>query len=60
MHAEITHAKDKELEFKILDVDISILYIVQHELQKNNDNKFAGCGIKTSSYQRIYAKDIGQ
>ena len=37
MHAEITHAKDKELEFRILDVDISILYIVQQELQRNND-----------------------
>jgi DNA-directed RNA polymerase subunit L len=46
MHAEITHAKDKELEFRILDVDISILYIVQQELQRNNDIKFAGVILK--------------
>ena len=46
MHAEVTHARDKELEFKIHDVDISILYIIQHELQKNADNKFAGVVLK--------------
>ncbi|MBA3750845.1 MAG: hypothetical protein H0X03_08170 [Nitrosopumilus sp.] len=46
MHAEVTHAKDKELEFKILEVDISILYIIQHEIQKNNDVKFAGVILK--------------
>jgi DNA-directed RNA polymerase subunit L len=46
MHAEVTHAKDKELEFKIHDIDISILYIIQHELQKNSDNKFAGVVLK--------------
>lgn len=46
MHAEITHAKDKELEFKIHDIDISVLYIIQHELQKNTDNKFAGVVLK--------------
>lgn len=46
MHAEVTHAKDKELEFKIHDIDISILYIIQHELQKNPDNKFAGVVLK--------------
>ncbi len=46
MHAEITHAKDKEIEFKILDVDISILHIVQHEIQRNPDIKFAGVILK--------------
>lgn len=46
MHAEVTHAKDKELEFRILDMDISVLYIIQHEIQKNNDVKFAGVILK--------------
>jgi DNA-directed RNA polymerase subunit L len=46
MHAEVTHAKDKELEFRILDLDISILYIIQHEIQKNDDVKFAGVILK--------------
>jgi DNA-directed RNA polymerase subunit L len=46
MHAEITHAKDKELEFRILDLDISVLYIIQHEIQKNTDVKFAGVILK--------------
>jgi DNA-directed RNA polymerase subunit L len=46
MHAEVTHAKDKELEFKIHDIDISILYIIQHEMQKDLDNKFTGVVLK--------------
>lgn len=46
MHAEVTHAKEKELEFKIHDIDISILYIIQHEMQKDPDNKFAGVVLK--------------
>jgi DNA-directed RNA polymerase subunit L len=46
MHAEVTHAKDKELEFRILNLDISILYIIQHEIQKNDDVKFAGVILK--------------
>jgi DNA-directed RNA polymerase subunit L len=46
MHAEVTHAKDKELEFRILNLDISVLYIIQHEIQKNDDVKFAGVILK--------------
>lgn len=46
MHAEITHAKDKELELRIRDIDISILYIIQYELQKSIDMKFAGVILK--------------
>jgi DNA-directed RNA polymerase subunit L len=46
MHAEITNAKDKELEFRILNLDISVLYIIQHEIQKNTDVKFAGVILK--------------
>ncbi len=46
MHAEVTHAKDKELEFRLLDLDISSLYIIQHEIQKNDDVTFAGVILK--------------
>lgn len=46
MHAEVTHAKDNELEFRILNLDISILYVIQHEIQKNDDVKFAGVILK--------------
>ncbi len=43
---KLPHAKDKELEFRILDLDISVLYIIQHEIQKNTDVKFAGVILK--------------
>ncbi|WP_148686103.1 RpoL/Rpb11 RNA polymerase subunit family protein [Candidatus Nitrosocosmicus hydrocola] len=46
MHAEVTHAKEKELEFKIHDIDISILYIIQLEMQKDPENKFVGVVLK--------------
>lgn len=42
MLAEITDFKDNELEIKIQEEDISILYIVQHELLKEKSVDFAG------------------
>lgn len=42
MLAEITDFKDNELELKITEEDISILYIVQHELLKEKSVDFAG------------------
>lgn len=42
MLAEITDFKDNELEIKIREEDISILYIVQHELLKEKSVDFAG------------------
>ena len=42
MLAEITDFKDNELELKIRDEDISVLYIVQHELLKEKSVDFAG------------------
>lgn len=42
MLAEITDFKDNELEIKIREEDISILYILQHELLKEKSVDFAG------------------
>jgi DNA-directed RNA polymerase subunit L len=42
MLAEITDVKDNEIELKVSEEDISILYIVQHELLKEKSVDFAG------------------
>jgi DNA-directed RNA polymerase subunit L len=46
MLAEIADVKDNEIQLKIREEDISILYIIQHEIQKNDDVKFAGVILK--------------
>jgi DNA-directed RNA polymerase subunit L len=42
MQVEISDVKDTEIELKIHDEDISVLYIVQHELLKEKSVDFAG------------------
>src|SRR5919206_417702 len=42
MLAEISDVKDNEIELKIREEDISILYIIQHELLKQKSTDFAG------------------
>jgi DNA-directed RNA polymerase subunit L len=42
MLAEITDVRDNEIELKIHEEDISILYIIQHELLKEKSVDFAG------------------
>ena len=42
MTVEITNIKDNEIELKIRDEDISILYVIQHELLKEKSIDFAG------------------
>jgi DNA-directed RNA polymerase subunit L len=42
MQAEISDVKDNEIELKIREEDISVLYIVQHELLKEKSVDFAG------------------
>ena len=42
MLAEITDVKDNEIELKVSEEDISILYIDQHELLKEKSVDFAG------------------
>jgi DNA-directed RNA polymerase subunit L len=42
MLAEISDVKDNEIELKIREEDISVLYIIQHELLKEKNIEFAG------------------
>jgi DNA-directed RNA polymerase subunit L len=42
MFVEIADIKDNEIELKIREEDISILYILQHELLKEKSMDFAG------------------
>jgi DNA-directed RNA polymerase subunit L len=54
MFVEIADVKDNEIELKIRDEDISILYILQHELLKEKSIDFAGVVQKhplTKDYQ---------
>jgi DNA-directed RNA polymerase subunit L len=54
MFVEIADVKDNEIELKIREEDISILYILQHELLKEKSIDFAGVVQKhplTKDYQ---------
>jgi len=42
MLAEIIDIKDNQLELKLQEEDISIMYIIQHELLKERSVEFAG------------------
>ena len=42
MFVDIADIKDNEIELKIREEDISILYILQHELLKEKSTDFAG------------------
>ena len=42
MFLEIADVKDNEIELKIREEDISVLYILQHELLKEKSIEFAG------------------
>jgi DNA-directed RNA polymerase subunit L len=46
LHAEVLIAKDEELELKLQDEDISVMYIIQHELLKEKSVEFAGMILK--------------
>ena len=42
MLAEVSDVKDNEIELKVSEEDISVLYVVQHELLKERSVDFAG------------------
>lgn len=42
MQAEISDVKDNEIELRIREEDISVLYIIQHELLNEKSVDFAG------------------
>ena len=46
MLAEITGLKENELELKIEEEDISVMYIIQYELLKETAVEFAGVILK--------------
>jgi DNA-directed RNA polymerase subunit L len=46
MLAEIVDMKDREIELELQDEDISVMYIVQHELLKEKNVEFAGVVLK--------------
>ncbi|HEY6165208.1 MAG TPA: RpoL/Rpb11 RNA polymerase subunit family protein [Nitrososphaeraceae archaeon] len=46
MLAEITDIKENKIELKLQEEDISVMYIVQHELLKQRDVEFAGVMLK--------------
>lgn len=46
MRAEVLSAKENELELKLQDEDISVMYIIQHELLKEKSVDFAGIILK--------------
>lgn len=46
MLAEIIDIKDNEIELKLQEEDISIMYIIQHELLKEKNVQFAGVMLK--------------
>ncbi|HEY7572170.1 MAG TPA: RpoL/Rpb11 RNA polymerase subunit family protein [Nitrososphaeraceae archaeon] len=46
MLAEIIQLRENELELKIEEEDISVMYIIQHELLKQTAVEFAGVMLK--------------
>ena len=46
MQAEITNYSSNEIELKLKDEDISIMYIIQHHILKQKDIEFTGIVMK--------------
>jgi len=46
MQAQIVSSDQKEIKISIMEVDIGILYIIQHELLKTSSVDFAGVIVK--------------
>ena len=46
MQAEISNLTEREIELKLKDEDISILYIIQHHILNEKGVEFAGVIVK--------------
>ena len=46
MHGQVVSSEPKEIKISMKDVDIGILYIIQHELLKTSSIDFAGVIVK--------------
>jgi DNA-directed RNA polymerase subunit L len=53
---EIADVKDNEIELKIREEDISILYIIQHEILKDKSVEFAGVILKHPLVKDYYMR----
>ena len=62
MEATVINFNDNELDIKIKDEDISIMYILQHELLQNKKIEFAGVALKhplTKEYEMRIVTESG-
>ena len=60
MQAEITNYSNNEIELKLKDEDISIMYIIQHHILKEKDIEFAGIVMKHPLIQRVFDENKKQ
>lgn len=58
MRAEVLSAKENELELKLQDEDISVMYIIQHELLKEKSVDFAGVILKHPLTREYYIRVV--
>ena len=58
MHAEVLSAKENELELKLQDEDISVMYIIQRELLKEKNVDFAGVILKHSLTREYFIRVV--
>lgn len=62
MEATVTDFKDHEVDIKVTDEDISIMYILQYELLQNKKVEFAGVVMKhplTKEYEMRIVTESG-
>lgn len=62
MEATVTDLKDHEVDIKVTDEDISIMYILQYELLQNKKVEFAGVVMKhplTKEYEMRIVTESG-
>jgi DNA-directed RNA polymerase subunit L len=58
MQAEVLSTKDNELELSLQDEDISVMYIIQHELLKEKSVEFAGVVLKHPLTQEYFIRVV--
>ena len=56
MNAQVISLEPKEISISIIDTDIGILYIIQHELLKGSNVDFAGVIIKHPLTNEIWMR----
>ena len=56
MNIQVINSDTKEANLSIKDADIGALYIIQHELLKNQDTEFAGVIIKHPLTNEIWMR----